>query len=177
MTVQEYANLVTYNKFIFDHAFFNKYVLLVEWKTAVYELQGSEADELEHPEFYEFNRKMYNEWMKIGPEPSWRPYIQMVQDKKMLIIHYLVYYGKVYLPTRPLDLRNLPELNSRTVDTALRKGWISPIADKMQRKAVEILWETKQVHEQNLLLPEWMKQYDFRNHIGSKIWKNKIKGI
>ena len=161
MNKNQYLQFVSDECRKLDNEFFDKKVIPIPWQTLIYETL--EEDKEEHEQIYKFNRKQRGYWANIEKEQGM---INTYRDPNVMIVKYLVWYGKIYLPSFKCNLKHLPQLDSRSMHEALSHGYLTMIAGDLQYYAVNIIEKAAEKYNIGDLA-----QYDFRNYIGTRIWK------
>ena len=166
MTKEQYLQLVREHQEICDKAFWTKQIIPIPWQTLIYETL--EEDKEEHEQFYKFNRNQRMYWANIEKIQG---VVNTYRDKNIMVVNYLVWYGKIYLPSFQCDLSRLPQLDSRSMHEALSHGYLTQIAEPLQFYAANIIENEEAKFRYGI---RGLEQYDFRNHIGKTLWKNKV---
>ena len=145
MTLQEYSSFVVYDQYKWQLAYKQQQVLPVEWRTLIYRLHGSEAEERQFAEYFKFSRKMLERWTCLNAQDKTNPVLNVFKTAEYLTVCYTVWNGRVYLPSEKVRYENLPQLNNCTVGNAIRNGLLNQVADNEQFKVVDMIWSSKSV--------------------------------
>lgn len=171
MTKDQYLQFVSQEQRRCDNAFFDRQIIQIPWQQIIYETL--EEDRWEHEQLYKFNKSQRGYWGNIEQQQGC---LNTYRDKNVMIVNYLVWYGKIYLPSFRCDLNRLPQLDSCSMHEALSHGYLTMIAGNLQFYAANII-EQAGSKQRAWIDKKLCADYDFRNQIGIGIWKNKIRGI
>lgn len=150
ITPEQYIDYVKRDQHYWNYALDNKLLVPVEWRTLIYRLHGSEAEERQFAEYFKFSRKMLERWTCLNAQDKTRPVLKVIKTAEYLTVCYTVWQGRVYLPSEKVDYNQLPQLTNCTIGTAIKAGLINQVADNEQFKVVDMIWTTKQLYKNKL---------------------------
>lgn len=134
MTKAQYLAFVCQEQRRCDDAFFNKQIIPIPWHRLTYETL--EEDKKEHELLYKFNQYQRQYWANIIKGQG---LLNIYSDPNILAVDYLIWYGKIYLPSFKCNLNNLPQLDSFSMHKALSGGYLTMIAGNLQYYAVNVI--------------------------------------
>ena len=168
MTIEQYIQFVRQDQKRCDEAFFNGDTIPIPWQQLVYETLDDDLEE--HPNIFWFNKRQRQSWTYVEKSQGC---LNTFRDQNVMIVNYLVWYGKIYVPSFRCDLNRLPQLDSSSMHEALSLGYLTMIAGNYQRYVVDVIKRVSEEYSKDLGKIK-LADYDFRNQIGKTLWKNRI---